>query len=124
MGKRSLCCVCLLAAAQTSWPQIAQRTQLQMSLRDHGRPLVQFRPDESPAWRKQNQMQSNGFCFVALQMKNKEHRQGSFSDDCNVLPIFKTNVGNEMFSRDNVTQCDFHDGLCIFYVTCQCEVIE
>lgn len=74
-------------------------------------------------------MQSNGFCFVALQMKNKEHPsqqadRAVFSDDCNILPIFKTNVGNETFSRDNVTQCDFHDGLCIFYVTCQCEVIE
>lgn len=67
-----------------------------MSQRDHSRPLVQFRPDESPTWRKQSQIQSNGFFFILLFFKRGCNF--FFYDDkdvCLVEADFQTSASNE-----------------------------
>lgn len=75
-----------------------------MSQRDHSRPLVQFRPDESPTWRKQNQIQSNGFFYFVVFQTRVQFFFYDHKDVCSVEADFQTSTSDEnVFTQQRYT---------------------
>lgn len=115
MYKHSITCIfavfiCLLAVVQMSTLQIVHRAQLQMSHRDLSRPLVQFRPDESPTSRKQYQKQSER-CYLVFSDGNKKQCslwvEDALPHDKNRCLFYKSPVKNKttmlhMFCNDKM----------------------